>query len=161
MRLPDAVAITTFAIATVAIIAVAITTVGCSDPCATTEGEDALVRAAAVEGAIRTESGLVFLLLQEGSGPRPVAGNRVQVHYEGRLLDGTIFDSSYERGNPSSFGLDEVIPGWTEGLQMLEGGGKARLTIPPGLAYGKRGKRGKIEPCATLVFDVELLGIYD
>ncbi len=150
----------TVAMSLVAILS-GVTTTGCADPCATAEGDAALVRAAAEEGAIRTESGLVFRLLQEGYGPRPVTGNRVQVHYEGRLLDGTVFDSSYERGSPSSFGLDEVIPGWAEGLQLLEGGGNARLTIPPSLAYGKRGKRGKIEPCATLVFDVELLGIYD
>ncbi len=133
---------------------------GCADPCATAGATEVLEQAAAEEGAIRTESGLVFRLLRQGEGPRPVLGNRVQVHYEGRLLDGTVFDSSYERGMPSSFGLSEVIPGWTQGLQMLNGGGKAKLTIPPDLAYGKRGKKGKIPSCATLVFEVELLGIY-
>ena len=133
---------------------------GCADPCATAGATEVLVQAAAEEGAVRTESGLVFRLLRQGEGPRPVLGNRVQVHYEGRLMDGSVFDSSYDRGMPSSFGLSEVIPGWTEGLQMLNGGGKAKLTIPPDLAYGKRGKKGKIPSCATLVFEVELLGIY-
>lgn len=135
--------------------------VACADPCATPENEEILARAAAEEGAIRTESGLVFRVLEPGHGPRPQANNRVQVHYEGRLPDGTVFDSSYKRGHPSEFGLSDVIPGWTEGLQLLEGGGKAKLTIPARLAYGRRGKKPDIPGCATLVFEVELLGIYD
>ena len=134
---------------------------GCSDPCASPESEAILTRAAAEEGAIRTESGLVFRQLQAGYGPQPTLESRVQVHYIGRLPDGTEFDNSYKRKGPSSFQLDEVIPGWTEGLQMLSGGGKAKLTIPAKLAYGGKGKKGSIPPCATLVFEVELLGIYD
>lgn len=134
----------------------------CGDPCDTTENQEILDRAAAEEGAVRTESGLVYRELMAGYGPQPKAGNRVQVHYEGRLPDGTVFDSSYERGWPEEFKLSGVIPGWTEGLQRLRGGGKAKLTIPPGLAYGSKGAGGgKIPPCAVLVFEVELLGIYD
>ena len=135
------------------------TLLACTHPCTTPESEEILARAAAEEGAVRTESGLVFRLLQPGSGPRPDEDNRVQVHYEGRLADGTVFDSSIKRGYPAAFNLSDVVPGWREGLLMLEGGGKAKLTIPAGLAYGKKGKRGKVPPCAVLVFEVELLGI--
>lgn len=131
-----------------------------SDPCATAANEAVLAAAAAEEGAIRTESGLVFRELKPGYGPKPERRNRVQVHYEGRLVDGTVFDSSIERGTPATFPLSRVIPGWTEGLQMLGGGGKARLTIPPELAYGDR-DTAKIPACSVLVFEVELLGIYD
>jgi len=133
----------------------------CDDPCQTPENEEILSRAAAEEGAIRTESGLVFLQLRAGYGPKPEAHNRVKVHYEGRLADGAVFDSSIQRGRPAEFKLSGVIPGWVEGLQMLKGGGKAKLTIPAKLAYGRKGKKPKIPPCATLVFEVELLGIYD
>ena len=132
----------------------------CEDPCATPDNEAVLAAAAAEAGAIRTDSGLVFRELQPGYGPRPEARNRVQVHYEGRLADGTVFDSSIERGTPATFKLSGVIPGWTEGLQMLGGGGKAKLTIPPDLAYGTRAQ-GKIPACSVLIFEVELLGIYD
>ena len=110
---------------------------------------------------MRTESGLVYRELKAGYGLRPKANNRVQVHYEGRLPDGTIFDSSYKRRQPAEFELSEVIPGWTEGLLRLRGGGEAKLTIPPGLAYGRRGGGGRIPPCSVLIFRVELLGIYD
>ncbi len=103
----------------------------------------------------------MFLLLEPGTGPHPAADNRVQVHYEGRLVDGTVFDSSYDRGHPSAFELADVIPGWTEGLQLLNGGGRAKLTIPPHLAYGRKGKSPKIARCAVLIFEVELFGIYD
>lgn len=134
---------------------------GCADPCQSPENEAILARAASVEGAVRTESGLVFRELRAGFGPRPVAENRVQVHYIGRFADGTEFDNSYKRSGPSAFQLDEVIPGWTEALQMMKGGGQAELTIPPALAYGKKGKKGAVPPCTTLIFEVELLGIYD
>ena len=132
----------------------------CDDPCATAENEAVLAAAAAEDGAIRTASGLVFLELKHGNGPKPHADNRVQVHYEGRFVDGRVFDSSIERGKPSSFPLSKVIPGWTEGLQMLQGGGRARLTIPPGLAYGAE-DTAVIPACSVLIFDIELLGIYD
>ena len=134
----------------------------CGDPCDRPENKAILDRAAAEEGAVRTESGLVFRELKAGYGPRPEARNRVQVHYEGRLSDGTIFDSSYQRGTPAEFQLSGVIPGWTEGLQRLRGGGEAKLTVPPDLAYGRKGAGGgKIPPCSVLIFRVELLGIYD
>ena len=142
------------------LVSLALLSLGCEDPCATEANEVLLEAAAAEEGAIRTESGLVFRELIRGTGPQPQVANTVQVHYEGRLPNGKVFDSSKRRG-PARFKLDEVIPGWTEGLQMLKGGGKAKLTIPASLAYGKKGKRGTIPPCTVLVFDVELLGIYD
>ncbi len=133
----------------------------CSDPCQSPENEAILAAAAAEEGAIRTDSGLVFRLLRPGTGPMPVVSNRVQVHYIGRFVDGTEFDNSYKRSGPSSFPLDRVIPGWIEGLQMLKGGGKVKLTVPAALAYGKEGKEDSIPSCTVLVFEVELLGIYD
>ncbi len=134
----------------------------CDDPCDTPGNQEILDRAAAEEGAVRTESGLVYRELKAGYGPQPEARNRVQVHYEGRLPDGTIFDSSYQRGTPAEFELSGVIPGWTEGLQRLRGGGEAKLTVPPDLAYGRKGAGGgKIPPCSVLIFRVELLGIYD
>jgi FKBP-type peptidyl-prolyl cis-trans isomerase len=143
-----------------ALFVVFLWSLGCEDPCATEANEVLLEAAAAEEGAIRTESGLVFLELIKGGGPVPAPHNTVQVHYEGRLPNGTVFDSSKRRG-PAKFRLDEVIPGWTEGLQLLKGGGRAKLTIPAGLAYGSKGKRPTIPPCSVLIFDVELLGIYD
>jgi FKBP-type peptidyl-prolyl cis-trans isomerase FklB len=141
--------------------ALSIALVGCADPCASPAHDAVIAQAAAEEGAMQTESGLVLLVLRPGTGPKPTVDNRVQVHYQGRLADGTVFDSSYKRGHPAAFELTDVIPGWTEGLQLLAGGGKARLTIPARLAYGKKGKSPKIPPCAPLIFDVELLGIYD
>ena len=144
-----------------AAVGLAAQALACGDPCASPESEEILAAAAAEEGAVRTESGLVFLELTPGTGPMPVPGNRVSVHYEGRLPDGTVFDSSNPQGLPPTFGLDKVIPGWAEGLQMMHGGGKAKLTIPAKLAYGGKGKRGKIPRCTTLIFEIELLGIYD
>ena len=110
---------------------------------------------------MRTESGLVFRQIKAGLGPKPEPRHRVRVLYEGRLPDGTVFDSSKKQGRPAEFKLSGVIPGWVEGLQMLSGGGKARLTIPPHLAYKKKGKPGKIPPCSVLIFEIELLGISD
>lgn len=110
------------------------------------------------DGVKTTASGLQVLMLTEGSGPSPVAEDTVKVHYRGTLLDGTEFDSSYKRGEPASFPLKRVIKGWTEGLQLLKVGGKARFFIPFDLAYGPKG-RGAIPPAAMLTFEVELLGI--
>jgi len=121
-------------------------------------GEAALVAAAAESGATRTSSGLVFSEVEAGDGPSPTAEDKVRVHYEGRLLDGTVFDSSYKRGEPLEFPLSGVIKGWTEGLQLMKAGGKAKLTIPSELAYGDSGT-GPIPAKATLIFDVELLAI--
>lgn len=110
-------------------------------------------------GVTVTESGLQVEMLAEGEGLSPISSDTVLVHYEGRLADGTIFDSSIQRGQPAVFGVDQVIPGWTEGLQLMKPGGKARFTIPPELGYGAAGAGGVIPPNAVLVFDVELLAI--
>ena len=109
------------------------------------------------KGVVTTASGLQYMVVRQGSGPRPTANAQVRVHYEGRLLDGTIFDSSYERNDPATFGLGQVIAGWTEGLQLMPVGAKYRFWIPSGLAYGRNGSPGGIPPNSTLVFDVELL----
>lgn len=112
-----------------------------------------------VEGVKTTASGLQFLLLEKGEGKvHPVASDRVKVHYHGTLINGAVFDSSVERGQPLEFGLNQVIKGWTEGLQLMVVGDKARLFIPSELAYGNRAA-GAIQPGSTLIFDVELLAI--
>ncbi len=117
-----------------------------------------LAENASKEGVVTTDSGLQYLVLTEGNGAQPGANSRVKVHYEGRLADGTVFDSSYQRGQPAEFGLNQVISGWTEGLQLMKTGGKSRLFIPPELGYGPGGT-GSIPPNAALVFDVELIEI--
>ncbi len=109
------------------------------------------------EGVITTASGLQYKILREGEGASPKATDIVKVDYEGRLLDGTIFDSSYDRGEPIEFALNQVIPGWTEGVQLMKPGAKFELYLPSKLAYGDRGAPPTIGPGATLVFIVELL----
>jgi len=124
-------------------------------------GKAFLEQNATKEGVITTPSGLQYQVLKAGDGTEhPRANDRVRVHYHGSLLDGTVFDSSVERGEPISFGLNQVIKGWTEGLQLMVVGEKARLFIPANLAYGNR-SAGAIQPGSTLIFDVELLGIND
>ena len=118
-----------------------------------------LENASAEAGAVKTASGLVYKELAAGTGPQPEPTDRVKVHYHGTLVDGTVFDSSVQRGEPTSFALDQVIPGWIEGLQMMKAGGKARLVIPSELAYGDGGRPPAIPGGATLIFEVELLGI--
>lgn len=108
---------------------------------------------------VTTESGLQYEVLSEGTGEKPGPGDRVEVHYEGKLLDGTVFDSSYKRGKPLVFGVSQVINGWTEGLQLMSVGSKYRLFIPADLAYGERGAGQDIGPFSTLIFDVELLKV--
>ncbi len=108
---------------------------------------------------ITTPSGLQYEVLTEGNGPRPAAGDQVKVHYTGRLIDGTVFDSSVERGEPATFGVTQVIPGWVEALQLMPAGSKWRLHIPSALAYGPQGAGGIIGPNSTLIFDVELLEV--
>jgi FKBP-type peptidyl-prolyl cis-trans isomerase FkpA len=121
-------------------------------------GASFLETAAAEPGAVKTESGMVYRELVAGAGGSPAATDTVSVHYKGTLIDGKPFDSSYDRGEPAQFPLNRVVPCWTEGLQLMKEGGKARLVCPSSLAYGDRG-RPEIPPGATLVFEVELLEI--
>lgn len=106
-----------------------------------------------------TASGLQYEVLTEGKGQRPTSADEVTVHYTGRLIDGTVFDSSVERGEPATFGVTQVIPGWVEALQMMNEGSKWRLFIPSNLAYGPNGAGGVIGPNATLIFEVELIKV--
>lgn len=125
------------------------------------QGEQFLSENARKEGVQTTESGLQYEVIEEGSGPSPEASDRVTVHYTGTLIDGTVFDSSRERGEPATFALNQVIPGWTEGLQLMNEGGHYKFYIPSELAYGERGAGDVIEPGSTLIFDVELLEVAD
>ncbi len=109
--------------------------------------------------ATTTASGLAYLSIKDGTGASPRASDTVKVHYKGTLTDGREFDSSYKRGTPLDFPLNGVIKCWTEGVQLMKVGGKARLTCPPAIAYGERGAGGVIPPNATLNFEIELLGI--
>jgi len=118
-----------------------------------------LAENAARPGIQTTESGLQYVILKEGSGPKPADGDTVRVHYEGALTDGTVFDSSYERDEPEEIPLDMVIPGWAEGIMLMSVGGKYRIFLPSDLAYGERGAGQVIPPYSTLVFTVELLDI--
>ena len=111
------------------------------------------------DGITTTASGLQYQVITEGSGAAPKASDTVTVHYEGTTIDGKVFDSSYKRGAPASFPLNRVIPGWTEGLQLMKVGGKSRLFIPSNLAYGERQAGADIGPNSTLIFDVELIKI--
>lgn len=123
------------------------------------EGKLFLENNAQVDGVQSTPSGLQYRVIQEGDGARPGPDSRVRVHYRGTLIDGTEFDSSYSRNEPTEFPLQGVIPGWTEGLQLMREGSKYEFYIPPELAYGERGTPGPIGPNATLKFEVELLNI--
>ena len=109
-------------------------------------------------GVTTTASGLQYEVITQGTGPKPKASDMVQVHYQGTLIDGSVFDSSIQRGEPAVFQLDQVIPGWTEALQLMPVGSKYRLTLPPDLAYGEMGA-GPIPPNSVLIFEVELLSI--
>ncbi|MEZ8347077.1 FKBP-type peptidyl-prolyl cis-trans isomerase [Vibrio splendidus] len=123
------------------------------------QGQQFLVENGAKEGVVTTESGLQYLVLEEGTGTEhPTKNSKVTVHYHGTLIDGTVFDSSVERGEPISFVLKQVIKGWQEGLTYMVEGQKVRLFIPSQLAYGKGGS-GPIPPSSTLIFDVELISI--
>jgi FKBP-type peptidyl-prolyl cis-trans isomerase FkpA/FKBP-type peptidyl-prolyl cis-trans isomerase FklB len=120
---------------------------------------DYLTKAAAEKGAIKTPSGVIITTIKPGTGASPKATDNVKVHYHGTLTDGTVFDSSVKRGEPATFGLNAVIPCWTEGVQQIKVGGKSRLVCPSELAYGDRGAPPLIRPGAALVFEVELLEI--
>lgn len=123
------------------------------------EEEAFLAKNKTVKGVFSTPSGLQYMVLRQGNGMRPKPGQRVKVNYEGKLLNGTVFDSSYERGQPAEFGLDQVIAGWTEGVGLMPIGGKYRFWIPARLGYGEKGMGRDIPPNSTLTFDVELLGV--
>ncbi|MBQ9236761.1 MAG: FKBP-type peptidyl-prolyl cis-trans isomerase [Prevotella sp.] len=123
------------------------------------EGETFLAENAKKDGVITTASGLQYLVLKEGTGKSPKATDSVKCHYEGFLTNGTVFDSSIQRGEPATFPLGGVIKGWTEGLQLMKEGGKTRFFIPYNLAYGEAGASGAIPPYAALIFDVELIEV--
>ena len=122
-------------------------------------GEAFLAENAKREGIKVTATGLQYEVLESGNGAQPTANDKVEVHYTGKLIDGTVFDSSVERGVPAMFGVTQVIPGWVEALQLMKEGAKWRLYIPSDLAYGPNGAGGVIGPNATLIFDVELLRV--
>lgn len=124
-----------------------------------TIGREFMEQNAKNDSVVQTQSGLQYMVLKEGTGAKPGPTDEVTVHYTGRLLDGTVFDSSVGRGEPATFPLDKVIPGWTEGLQLMSEGSKYRLFIPSELAYGSQGSGDKILPNATLIFDVELIKV--
>lgn len=111
------------------------------------------------EGVVTTKSGLQYEVLTEGTGKSPKATDQVRCHYEGRLINGNVFDSSYQRNEPADFGLNQVIAGWTEGVQLMKEGAKYRFFIPYVLGYGERGAGSQIPPYSTLVFDVELIKV--
>ncbi|MCI7585791.1 MAG: FKBP-type peptidyl-prolyl cis-trans isomerase [Bacteroidales bacterium] len=121
-------------------------------------GKEYLTNNAKEEGVKVTESGLQYLVVKEGNGKKPGPNDVVTVHYTGRLIDGTVFDSSVERGEPATFAVGQVIPGWVEGLQLMSEGSAYRLFIPSELAYGEHGT-GPIQPNSTLIFDVQLLKV--
>lgn len=123
------------------------------------EGHNFLAMNKTKDDVQETESGLQYKILRAGSGKSPKATDKVQVHYTGKLLDGTVFDSSVDRGTPATFGVNQVISGWTEALQLMQEGDKWILYIPSELAYGERGAGGQIPPHATLIFEVELLEV--
>jgi FKBP-type peptidyl-prolyl cis-trans isomerase FkpA len=126
------------------------------------KGTAFLEKAASETGAIKTESGIVYLELLAGSGAQPKSTDKVKVHYTGKLIDGTVFDSSVERGEPIEHPLSGFVPGWSEGVGMMKVGGKAKLVIPPELAYGDQSPPGSaIPPGSTLVFEVELIDIVE
>jgi len=122
-------------------------------------GEKFLAENAKKDGIITLPSGLQYQVLKEGNGKRPKATDRVKCHYEGTLIDGTMFDSSIQRGEPAVFGLNQVIAGWTEGVQLMKEGAKYRFFIPYNLGYGEHGAGASIPPFAALVFDVELIEV--
>ena len=126
---------------------------------ATAEGSSVLIENAKKEGVITTSSGLQYEIITNGTGATPSESDKVTVHYHGTLLDGTVFDSSVDRGQPATFPVNGVIPGWVEALQLMNVGSKYKLYIPSDLAYGERGAGGAIGPNATLIFEVELLSI--
>jgi FKBP-type peptidyl-prolyl cis-trans isomerase FkpA len=148
------------------LLAVSLVLISCSStsssgPAAAESGgsQAYLEKAAAMPGAVRTPSGLVYRELQAGTGASPKATDEVKVQYRGTLVNGTEFDSSYKRNEPATFPLNQVIPCWTEGVQKMKVGGKSQLVCPSGIAYGDRGAPPDIPGGATLIFEIELLSI--
>lgn len=123
------------------------------------EAESFLEKNAKATGVKQTESGLQYIVLQEGKGKTPKATDKVKVHYTGTLLNGEKFDSSYDRGEPATFGVNAVIKGWTEALQLMKEGGKLKIFIPPSIGYGERGAGARIPPNSALIFEVELIEV--
>lgn len=123
------------------------------------EGKKFLEQNKKLKGVVTTNSGLQYMIIEQGNGPQPTTADRVKVHYRGTLIDGTVFDSSYDRGEPVIFPVDGVIKGWTEALVLMNVGSKYKLFIPSELAYDQRGAGQKIGPNQVLIFEVELLGI--
>ncbi len=123
------------------------------------DGEAFLAENAKKDGVVTLPSGLQYQVLREGNGRKPSATDQVECHYEGTLINGQVFDSSYRRGETATFGLNQVIKGWTEGLQLMQEGAKYRFFIPYHLGYGERGAGQSIPPYATLIFDVELVKV--
>ncbi len=130
-----------------------------ASPSGWAQSDAALAASAKEAGAVVTKSGLVYRSLKDGTGSSPASTDKVKVHYKGTFPDGKEFDSSYKRNEPTEFPLNRVIACWTEGVQLMKVGGKAKLTCPAAIAYGERGAGGVIPPNATLVFEVELLAI--
>lgn len=128
-------------------------------PAAQAQTDPAVAQAVSEAGAVVTKTGLVYRSIKEGEGASPAASDTVKVHYRGTFPDGREFDSSYKRNQPTEFPLNRVIPCWTEGVQRMKTGGKAKLTCPASIAYGERGAGGVIPPNATLQFEIELLAI--
>ncbi len=126
---------------------------------AKSSGADFLAENGKKEGVVTLPSGLQYQVLREGNGKQPSATDQVECHYEGMLINGQVFDSSYQRGETATFGLNQVIAGWTEGLQLMQEGAKYRFFIPYTLGYGERGAGQSIPPYATLIFDVELIKV--
>ena len=122
-------------------------------------GEEFLANNSTIQGVETTDSGLQYKVLNLGSGPSPQLSNQVTVHYHGTLIDGTVFDSSVERGSPATFAVNKVIKGWKEGIQLMNTGAKFQFFIPQNLAYGDRGTETTVPPFATLIFEVDLLAI--
>ena len=138
-------------------LALALWLCGCGDPCADQVDQAFLDQAAAETGAIRSESGLIFQELQTGQGPSPGPTDIVAVRYSGKLINGKEFDYTAPYRDPRKVGLAKAIPGWVEGLQMMQAGAKAKLVIPPHLGYGRKGKKLSIPGCAVLIFEIELV----